>query len=496
MKVERLTIEKFRHLEKLDLLFGRRITVIAGQNATGKSSLLGLVGHIFTFDSAYKTLNGKLFTTQYSEIFKFSYPHYDKPKLHDYTVLLDNGDSVPVLSYDRQEGEKQRALRLRVGKSAKGEGKRNLPVIYLGLRRLFPLSQEDKISQNLGQLTADEVRKYQDLHNEILIMDERITPEYIEAFSKNFYAVKTKDYDCWGNSAGQDNIGQILTAILSFERLKNQLGTSYPGGLLLIDEIDATMYPGAQLKLIEKLFRFAQDLDLQIVFTTHSTDVVEKILDPKYQTDAKIIFLSKDTGKVKNVQEQLGIEQIINNLKVLLPLRTKTEKVLVFCEDDQARLWIQNLLGRNIAKNLKFIPDTFGADLLVTIANKRIPVFKLSIFVLDGDKSQALRRNKCPRVILLPGRERPENIFHKFLKGLPPDDNFWGGTGAYTKQVCFRDLANVSQDRAVMKQWFTIQKSHWGHGCGRLLNRWKQDNNAAAISFKEEFEPILRELTN
>jgi predicted ATPase len=496
MKVERLIIDKFRHLEKIELLFGNRITAIAGQNATGKSSILGLVGHIFTFDAVHKTLNGGPFTTQCSEIFKFSYPKYDKPKHHNYSVLLDNGDSVPVLSYDRQEEGKMKALRVRVGKSAKGEGKRNLPVIYLGLRRLFPLAQEDKISQALGQLTAEEIKEYQDLHNEILIMEEEITPEYIEAFSKSFYAAKTKNYDCWGNSAGQDNVGQILTAILSFARLKNQLGTNYPGGILLIDEIDATMYPGAQLKLVEKLFRFAQDLDLQIIFTTHSTDVVEKILDPKYQADSKVIFLSKDTGKVKNVQEQLGIEEIINNLKVLLPLRTKTEKILVFCEDDQARLWIQNLLGNSITKNLKFVPDTFGAEELVTIANKKIAVFKRTIFVLDGDKSQALRRNKCPRVILLPGRERPENIFYRFLKGLPPGDTFWSGTGNYTKQVCFKDLLNISQDRTIMKEWFTIQKPCWGHGCSKLFNRWKQDNNAATISFREDFTLILRELTN
>ena len=196
------------------------------------------------------------------------------------------------------------------------------------------------------------------------------------------------------------------------------------------------------------------------------------------------------------MQEQLGIEEIINNLKVLLPLRTKTEKILVFCEDDQARLWIQNLLGNSITKNLKFVPDTFGAEELVTIANKKIAVFKRTIFVLDGDKSQALRRNKCPRVILLPGRERPENIFYRFLKGLPPGDTFWSGTGNYTKQVCFKDLLNISQDRTIMKEWFTIQKPCLGHGCSKLFNRWKQDNNAATISFREDFTLILRELTN
>jgi len=496
MKIRELTITKFRHLQDIKISFGERLTAIAGQNGTGKSSILGLIGHVFNFSSDHKTLNEKQFATLYSEIFRFSYPDFDSPKNHSYMIELDNGDKIPVLSYDRKERGTGKSLRLRVGKSMKEEGKFEFPVIYLGLRRLFPLAQETEVRHEKKILDADQIEKYQSLHNEILLLNEQITPEYVDSFSKSFYATKTLTYDCLGNSAGQDNIGQILTAILSFEKLKKSMNDSYPGGILLIDELDATLYPAAQIKLIEKLFRLSQDLDLQIMFTTHSTDVVIAMGDDKYKNHGKIVYLTNDPGYIKNVQDEVTIDQIINNLKVQLPTRKKTDKIMVFCEDKEAKIWISNLLGNKLTKHISFIPDSFGAEQLVEIANKKIPVFKNSIFILDGDKNGALRKNKCPRVILLPGKSRPENIFHQFLSGLLPNDKFWGSTGGYTKQLCFRDRPHINSDRNVMKSWFNNQKDYWGKGCSKLFNRWKEDNSKLADNFKKDFEDIIRQMTN
>jgi len=496
MKVNKVLIKKFRHLENINLVFGSQLTAIAGQNGTGKSSILGLVGHCFKFPADYKTLNERQFATQYSEIFRFSYPEYDKPKDHNYTIELDTGELIPVLSYDRKERAKEKSLRLRVGKSMADAGKFPFPVIYLGLRRLFPLAQESAVKHEVRGLGNEQIQKYQSLHNEILLLNEQITPEYVEVFSKSFFATKTGKYDCFGNSAGQDNIGQILTAVLSFEKLKELMRDSYPGGILLIDEIDATLYPAAQIKLIEKLFRLSQDLNLQVIFTTHSTDVVETIMDPKYQQHSKVIYLTKDSGSVKNVQNQITIDEIINNLKVQLPIRKEIERITVFCEDNEAKLWISNLLGNKLTRYISFIQDSFGGEQLVDIANKRIPVFSRSIFVLDGDKKASLKRNKCPRVILLPGKDRPENIFHEFLRKLPPNDDFWGQAGGYTQQLCFKDHPNINQDRNVMKRWFNGQAPYWGRGCSKLFNRWKELNPVIADTFRAEFEDIIKHLTN
>ena len=81
---------------------------------------------------------------------------------------------------------------------------------------------------------------------------------------KNGTGIETETYSYLANSSGQDNLGQILLAIFSFKNLKATL-KSYSGGILLIDEIDATLHPAAQFKLLDFMKKMSKELDLQIV---------------------------------------------------------------------------------------------------------------------------------------------------------------------------------------------------------------------------------------
>ena len=45
MYVKKLIIRKFRHINNLSIDFCEGVNAIAGQNGTGKSSILGLIGH-------------------------------------------------------------------------------------------------------------------------------------------------------------------------------------------------------------------------------------------------------------------------------------------------------------------------------------------------------------------------------------------------------------------------------------------------------------------
>jgi hypothetical protein len=212
---------------------------------------------------------------------------------------------------------------------------------------------------------------------------------------------------------------------------------------------------------------------------------------PQYTTNSEVIFLDNTSGVVKSVQgNTITLTQMINNICVMYQIE-KEKKILVFCEDNEAKLWLKNLLGTKITKNIQILLDSFGSGNLVFIANKKIPVLKTSIFILDGDQNKSLRNNKCPRVLLLPGNKRPEDIFYEYLRNLPANDSFWGSTGNYTQQVCFKDLPTISHDRNVMKNWFKMQSQFWGRGCAKLFNRWKKDNSQIVIEFKKEFEKTL-----
>lgn len=69
---------------------------------------------------------------------------------------------------------------------------------------------------------------------------------------------------------GQDNLGKIILALFSFKRLHDKYPRQYKGGILAIDEMDATMYPASQVELLKILRRYASKLNLQILFTANN----------------------------------------------------------------------------------------------------------------------------------------------------------------------------------------------------------------------------------
>lgn len=71
MKLLRLDVENFRHVKNQTIEFGENLTVICGQNSTGKSSLLGWIAQSCDFKGKTKTITGREFKSQYSEIFRF-----------------------------------------------------------------------------------------------------------------------------------------------------------------------------------------------------------------------------------------------------------------------------------------------------------------------------------------------------------------------------------------------------------------------------------------
>ena len=495
MNISEIQITKFRHLSDIKIQLGEKLTAIAGQNGTGKSTVLGLLGHVCKEKTKFRTFDGKMFETEYSEIFKFSFPNYDKPKDHLYEVSFTNGVTTQVASFARKEKGKTESLRLRVGQSTKEGGKIDFPVMFLGLKRLYPLAQEKKVDSTNHQLTEAELKYFTEAHNNILLMYDEITSEEVKSNNKHFIAAKSSNYDAIGNSAGQDNIGQIITAIISFQRLKNHLGDKYNGGILLIDELDASMFPAAQQKLIEFLFKAASKLDLQVVFTTHSIEILEILLASKYKHQSEVCYFHKAEGPIKKAVVS-KLPEIIADLKAeVLIEKVKDTKIDVYIEDKEAEQLLKSILTPDLKKKIKIINETFGAEQLLQLANKRIPAFKKSVIVLDGDKLPSVAKPNPPNVIVLPGEDSPEKIMFRFLKSLPENHSIWGGLGGYTKLFCFKDLKEVS-DREKMKNWWKAQVPFWGVNGRKLISFWKLENTKEVTKFNASFKKKIETAYN
>lgn len=492
MKVTKLKIDTFRHIENQTIEFGDKLTVITGQNGTGKSSLLGWVAQACDFKSSNKTITGKSFQSKYSEIFRFCQENDYSEK---YAVSLcykeaeNRREEEKVMNTRYEKTEK----RYRVDFDGRGTAL-DFPVIYLGLKRLIPLATEKSISQKAIQLNKEELSTFSRLSKKILILlDDKITSEGIKSTNKDILAMKTSRYSHLGNSAGQDNMGQIISALLSFKRLEQERKGDYQGGLLLIDEIDATLYAGSQIHLVEELYNFSRKHNIQVVFTTHSLEILEH-LSERVGEDTKINFLEL---KNKTIINRLNppIKFLINKVKVQTGQKNKVQKLEVICEDREAELWCRNLLnGVSYKNNLNIKAGPFGEGFLSKMAESRHPIFKDVYFVLDGDRREKYKNKKLPpRTILLPERRPPEVVFYDFVNNLNDNDPFWieNEDFNYSKQTVFQNYSN--DELSTVKKWFKSKEFQtlFGTNYAKLFNRWKKDNQEAVREFQNHFREIL-----
>ncbi|MCF7894480.1 MAG: AAA family ATPase [Candidatus Omnitrophica bacterium] len=500
MRATKVHIKKFRHMKDLDINIGSNLTAISGQNGTGKSTILGMIGHIFDYKGGEKTKNNHDFSAKYGEIFRFC-PENDVKSTHEYTVHLEDKAGNKIIRDAKSRftketkktsdgGIKRGRFRIDVGdRHKKGIAAINMPVIYLGLKRLFPLASEKEGSIIIkdNQLTKNEIKLYDKYARDILILlERRISPQDIESPTKEFFAMQTKNYSYYGNSAGQDNLGQILTAILSFRYLKEKNKSSYKGGILLIDEVDATLYAGSQINLMKKLYKFSHDYNLQIIFTTHSLVILELLKEKKHWNN-EINFFEVKNNKVRNLSNP-NFSYIKDKILVQTARKEKINKTHVLCEDSVTEAWCKNLLnGTEVKKKLSVNKVPIGCDTLKELSKKNNPVFKKMVFVLDGDAKKD--KAKYKRVVFLPGKMSPEKEMYNFLWGLDEEDDFWDNEIHFDKKVCFKNYLDPSGSD--YKNWFKSKKEGFGNAYSRLFNRWKKENKTKKDEFVNSMQKIV-----
>ena len=285
MFISELDIEKFRLFQKNRFKLGKYMTAISGFNATGKSTLLGLLGHCGELKSKrFKPLLQGAFKVDLSEILKFS-EDYDRKIANlgritftDYATLgncqYPSGLLYRAFWQKYSKGKRYRIIPKRTAEWA-SSGKINWPTLYLGLGRLYPLGESLNVTKihPSGKLSVEENEFIINNMKSILSIRE-VSKDFTiasiaETNKKRGVGFNTDTYNYLSNSAGQDNLGQILMAILSFKRLKTQLGNDWYGGLLVVDELDAALHPLAQNKLVDFLYHQAEEIGMQIVFTSH-----------------------------------------------------------------------------------------------------------------------------------------------------------------------------------------------------------------------------------
>ena len=455
-QLKKLIIEKFRALKNVEVEFGDAITVICGKNGTSKSSILGIAAQIFSFDKdyakdepiSYKQITGAPFKSKYRDHFRISQA-FDTPGSMKVSIELKDGytnqDATARLEL-MTRGDAPRAV-VRNNSTATGGANtsRNFthPVIFLSLKRLYPITDRTYEIKDFDYLNNHK-QKFINLTNELL---NRSSANAIGTGGTISSAVSYGDnYDQESVSAGEDNAGQIVLALMSFRKLKEEYA-DYKGGLLLIDEADAGLFPTAQINLLKILERECRDLNLQVIMTSHSPVLIEYAFEKskQFRQRYKTIYLSNTYGDIQ-VQHDWSWAQInADLLATIIPL-TETinlPKINVYFEDGEASDFFAQIMFRQPIKKFTSPMNniTLGCSNYFNLIDHKIAEFsERSIICLDAD--QQLKANiKYKTIVLLPGHLPPDQLIFEHLYNLKADHPYWQNNSQFTRSV-FTNLAS------------------------------------------------------
>jgi hypothetical protein len=200
-------------------------------------------------------------------------------------------------------------------------------------------------------------------------------------------AVPVMEYDSHRYSGFHQGVGEIAAAEL--------MARPFPKyGLILIDEIETSLHPRAQRRLMRELARLARENDLQILLTTHSPYVLDEL-----PPEGRIYLMDGVGGKtvVTGVSPEFAMTRMDEE---------QHPECDVYVEDPRAASLVSESLvkaDRDLLSRIKLIPygsASVGLALGLMAHQKRFP--RPSVVFLDGDQSAA---EGCQ---ILPGEEAPE----------------------------------------------------------------------------------------
>lgn len=284
--------------------------------------------------------------------------------------------------------------------------------------------------------------------------------------------------------------------------MKATCWNDYKGWLLVIDEIDTTLYPAAQVQLLKYLCKWASKYDIQVIFTTHSMTILEevdKLLQTRRSEDIKMINLKKEDQKIL-VYEQSNYGDIRQCLAldfgVINTSKSKNHKrIFIYTEDREAMIFAKFLLWKRWHKDFYFPDVKLWCENYRNLADNKVPEFLYpnSIIILDGD---ATHSNRYKNFLRLPWDNSPEKIFAEFLYWKLDSDWIWEKLWThFSHQYCFRDYSyqDIVRDRDKAKRWFNNNFSD-KKTYTSLFREWTKTNREIIDDFQRSFDLLRNKL--
>lgn len=326
LKLAKMEIEYFRSFHDVQFDVGRKITAISGQNGVGKSNIASLIASGSGLSK--KGELGSNFQPEFSDFFNVeSTENFTEYKLFlTYKEDGREGTVLKRLSF-KDDTATNRGIRIiprtsnrdmtgvgskeaeRMAKDTFGVGgaaRVPIPTIYLSISRLYPLGErretvtikEIKKTNRLYQNEAD--AKFREWYNAVIPgsikRDASLSIIEKKTSSRSSLHMDMERTPTLSQSVGQDNIGNIISALVDIYLLSKQ--EDYAGAILCIDEVEVSLHPDTQLHLLSLLDKLADELDIQFVVSTHSLTILKELIKKQSRNpeDYSVVYLKNPSA--------------------------------------------------------------------------------------------------------------------------------------------------------------------------------------------------------
>lgn len=415
-RLSKIVIHNFRKFaEESEINFGFPITVIVGKNGSGKTTVM----------KAIKLLSKRRIPQD--EFFE--------------TVIDDGGLQNADITYTL-DGQFFRYKRIRQNEWGK-EGKipENLGITYIQTKTMVGAIDKSFLYDNIGKKTVRTqkveyiIKQSKKLKQNSASNSERkqrhflsnntidVVNSILQGNIKTIEMIRHKYYNgTWGTSVIFNDGNQYTeynagSGEFVIANMVDQIQRVPSESILLLDEPEVSLHPGAQKRLISYILDVIKKKKIQVIITTHSTTIVENL--PKEAI--------KCFRKIEN--DLIAIEEQVLYQNAFLELEADIiDKKYIIVEDNLAKTIIEGILkaeGLSGLLRVEFHPGGASNIKKYTILTYSKTKVTNRYIIFDGDQ----KKDTIPDFSRIPEADKTvkylKDIFKKSVD-ISADKIDWG----------------------------------------------------------------------
>jgi predicted ATPase len=281
------------------------------------------------------------------------------------------------------------------------EARRERPIRFLDLKRILPiysktgysrLAKRQHTEATSEPFNADNLGRLSSIVGKTYTLAKQSTTNIDAKRKVPVLQTSGNEYSGFHQGAGETTITELLSLDIP----------NY--SLVLIDEIETSLHPRAQRRLIRDLAEISRLKHVQFIVTTHSPYILDEL-----PIHARIQIINN-----------LGSKQVVHGVSSEFALSRMDEEnhpeIDIYVEDSIAKILIEEILAKadlQLLTRIQIIPygaANVGKALGTMNAQNRFP--KPTIVMLDGDQDPS---EGC---IILPGNDAPERVIYEALNNI------------------------------------------------------------------------------